>query len=285
MKARLFSVIISVAIALSLCGCNNDANSSKADSDSSALEFTPNATQPQGEKITSEIISNTFENITDMTIYSDCSNEFFSVIYAKNTLDTPDGIYSSPNVFATVNGKEVNIENVAYIIVSGENINMSVSFNGGFVKSGSEIYVSVENFNTLREPVDENDIVSFDECTDQTVYTGKLEIKATANESFGAFTFDFSDKGAGKLTIGESSASFENALAVLGEKSTTDNITLITKAGTEIKYDQTNDMHISDEDGNVLKDYSAYFSFSDSDKIIDLAEIDDILLNGESLLK
>lgn len=283
MRLKGFYVgIICAVTAISLCGCNDDGKSNSEEKTDTTVSFVQNSIDPIEEKIPSEIASSTFEGLGEMNIYSDCSNEFFSVIYAKNTLSIPDGIYSSPNVSATVNGKAVELERLAYIIVSGDSINMSVSFNGGFVEKGSEICVTVENFNKLREAVDEDDFVDYDEYTDEAVLEGRLEIKATTNVSFGNFCFDFSDDE--RLVVGNSGASFENALKTLGEKPNVEQLVLVTKAGTEVKFDKVYDNHYCDEEGNLLEDYTATFFFDD-DRRIDLGEIEDIKLCGESLIR
>lgn len=273
-----------VLTALSFGACNNDGSSDKTNTTTDNSLSVSRPIVSTAENISCEIVSNTFENITDMKIYSDYSNVFFSVINAKNTLDVPDGTYSSPNVTATVNGENVTLERTAYINVSGENISMSVSFNGGFVKKGSEIYVSVENFNKLREPKDETDFVGYDEYTDEVVFKGKLEISAKTDVDFGNYCFDYSQNGAGILVVSGSNASFSDALNVLGTKPSVDDIVLVTKAGTQIKFDSVSDLHNTDDEGNRLDQYTAIYSFDD-DRKVDLAEIDDILLLGESLLK
>lgn len=278
---KVVSGMLATMLVFSLASCS-DSDKQKENTSSSSVSFNQTNTEPYEEKITAEIVSNSFEGIGNTSIYGDCSNEFFTVIYAQNTLGVADGIYSSPKVSVQINGKSVSAKSLGYAIVSGENINISVSFSGCFVEKGSEIFVTLENFNALREAENEDDFVGYDEYTDQVVFEGRLEIKATTNVDFGNFWFDFSDENAGELTVGNSSASFENALGKLGEKPSVDQIVLVTKAGTEVKFDKVYDLHYNDDEGNILEDYTAIFSFDD-DRVIDLSEIDDIKLCGESL--
>lgn len=279
---KVVSGMLATMLVFSLASCS-DSDKQKENTSSSSVSFNQTNTEPYEEKITAEIVSNSFEGIGNTSIYGDCSNEFFTVIYAQNTLGVADGIYSSPKVSVQINGKSVSAKSLGYAIVSGGNINISVSFSGCFVEKGSEIFVTLENFNALREAENEDDFVGYDEYTDQVVFEGRLEIKATTNVDFGNFWFDFSDENAGELTVGNSSASFENALGKLGEKPSVDQIVLVTKAGTEVKFDKVYDLHYNDDEGNILEDYTAIFSFDD-DRVIDLSEIDDIKLCGESLL-
>lgn len=279
---KVVSGMLATMLVFSLASCS-DSDKQKENTSSSSVSFNQTNTEPYEEKITAEIVSNSFEGISNTSIYGDCSNEFFTVIYAKNTLGVADGIYSSPKVSVQINGQSVSAKSLGYAIVSGENINMSVSFSGCFVEKGSEIFVTLENLNALREAEDEDDFVGYDEYTDQVVFEGRLEIKATTNVDFGNFWFDFSDENAGELTVGNSSASFENALEKLGEKPSVDQIVLVTKAGTEVNFDKVYDLHYNDDEGNILEDYTAIFSFDD-DRVIDLSEIEDIKLCGESLL-
>lgn len=278
---KVVSGMLATMLVFSLASCS-DSDKQKENTSSSSVSFNQTKTEPYEEKITAEIVSNSFEGIGNTSIYGDCSNEFFTVIYAQNTLGVADGIYSSPKVSVQINGKSVSAKSLGYAIVSGGNINISVSFSGCFVEKGSEIFVTLENFNALREAENEDDFVGYDEYTDQVVFEGRLEIKATTNVDFGNFWFDFSDENAGELTVGNSSASFENALGKLGEKPSVDQIVLVTKAGTEVKFDKVYDLHYNDDEGNILEDYTAIFSFDD-DRVIDLSEIDDIKLCGESL--
>lgn len=285
---RIFTAVTATALTLSLlCGCQgkkDDNSDKKSSAVTTTTAFMNNSQITAGVKVfETEIAENSFPMLTDLKASSDCSNEFFSVIYGKNTSGIKDGVYSSPNVKGFVNGKEKCYESLAYIIVSGEDVSLSVSFDGGYVKEGSDIEVVIENFNKLREPKDEDDNVGYGEYTDEVVFEGVLKIKSTAGKSFGNLRFDFKESEDSRLVVGNSSATLENAFGILGSEPKVEDIVLITKAGTEVKYDKLYKSPFYDEEGNELSEYVVTFCFADDKKHIDLGEIDDVKVCGKSM--
>lgn len=286
---RIIAVLLSLTLAATLCGCNDKDKKDKKDkkTDTSAIKFEELTPEPveQAGAFDIEITENTFSFIKDCVVTSDSVNDIFISFVCNAPEGVDDGLYSSPEAYASVNGKEVDIENLAYVYVSGPTATVTLSSDLGYVKKGDEIIISVKNFNTLREPEDEEDIVGYTDFTDKVAIEGSLSVKTTATKAFGSYKCDLSAIGGEELALGEFVCTVTGAFGVFGDIPKSDVLEIVYEDGTTECFDTVSHNFEYDEDGNPTERYNLTFSFSDDKQSVKLDNISDIRLNGKSVMK
>ena len=282
---KIIALSLSLAVAVSMCGCNDkDKKDSKKTTTTSVLEFVelPPDTY-EGFEI--EVTHNSFAGLSDFTTIHNNSSVFFANLVCNAPEGLADGVYGCPDVKATVNGVDFNRENLAYIYVSQGKATITLSFFAGYVKKNSEISVTLNNFNKLREPENSDDTVSYDETTDEIVLKGSLTIRTTADKDFGYYKFDLSDLNGGSVSLSDTTATITGAEGVFGENADAKALTVILDNGEKVTFDFCTKNHKYDDEGNPTEEYDLVFMFDDSAKTINLASVTDIRINDASVMK
>lgn len=283
---RIIAMTLSLALALSMCGCKSKDKKEDKKTSATSVEFheiSPEA-EPK-EKFDVEITDNTFTKLSEFTTTHNHSSVFFANIMCKAPDDIADGIYSSPDVKATVNGKSFDKDNLSYIYVSQGRATITVTFFAGYVKKDDEISVTIKNFNKLNEPEEDGAILDYSDISDEVVLEGALTIKTVAKENFGFYKYDLSDINGEEISLVDSSASIKGANGIFGKTPDVNAIVVVLDNNEEITFDFFTQTFITDAEGNPTEKYDLVFMFEDTKKTIDLSKVTDIKINGESIVK
>lgn len=275
---RILALGLSVLLALSMCACDD-----KDDKKTTTTPFKEVSPDIVPQFFTTDISENTFASLGKMEITCNSSNIFYANIYCDAPKGVAEGFYSSPEVTASVDGVAFDVENSAYINVSSERATISVSAFVGYVKEGSEITVSVKNFNKLNEQDDET--VDYNDISDEVVISGSLTIKSKSDINFGHLRYDLSDMGADLITISEKSATVTDALQLLGDAPEASSLVIVLKDNSEVAFDTTTTYLTTDDDEATPDKTNVSFFFEGEKKQLDLGEIADVKINGTSVVK
>lgn len=282
---KIISMSLSVALALSMCGCGEkDKKDNKKNSQSSS-EI--NVIQPDvtPQFMDSQLTENTFSFLGEVKVNCNCSNVFYANLFCTAPEGIADGVYSSPDVTATVDGNTFDIENLAYININNGKATVSVSAFVGFVKKDSVITVTVKNFNELNPPEEEGMSVAFDDISDKTVIEGSFTLKSTADEDFGYLRYELLNDDFSYIALNNNTATIHHAQGLLDKNADADCLTVVMSDNSKINFDicvPYIDGDNNDEDNEI---YNFVLTFEDKDKTINLGEVKDIMLNGESVIK
>ncbi len=280
---RIIAVALSLALSLSMCGCKSKDKKKDKKTSATSVEFHEISPEVEiKEKFDIEITDNTFTRLSNFTSTHNHSTVFFANIMCDAPKELADGIYSSPDVKATVNGKSFDKDNLSYVYVSQGKATITVTFFAGYVKKDDEISVTIKNFNKLNKPEDEGEILDYSDISDEVVLEGSLTIKTIAKENFGYYKYDINDN---ELSLVDNSASIKGANEIFGENPDLNALVVVLDNNEEITFDFFTQTFITDAEGNPTEKYDLVFMFEDIKKTIDLSKVTDVKLNGESIVK
>lgn len=283
---RIIAMTLSVAVALSMCGCKSKDKKEDKKTAATSLQFSEISPDIEvKEKFDIEITENSFSELSEFTSIHNHSSVFFANLMCKTPESLADGIYSSPDVKATVNGNSFDTENMGYIYVSQGKATITISFFAGYVQKNDEISVTIKNFNKLNEPENESDAINYSDVSDEVVLEGTLSIKTTAKEPFGYYKYDISDINGEEFSLANNSASIKGAEGIFSEAPDVTALVVVLENNEEIVFDFVTQNFEYDEEGEPTDKYDLVFMFKDANKSIDLGKVTDIKINGESILK
>lgn len=283
---KRIGALLSVAfVAISMCGCNNNKDS-KTDSTKPTESFVEISPEAHVKSYSTQVVSNTFDGFSDFIISSDHTNTFFTTLTCDAPKGLEDGTYSSPDVTATVDGVPVSDDDrLAYVYVSGGKATVTVAYFGGYVKKGSEMSVTVKNFNKLLEPENEEDIITYYDISNETVLEGTLVLNTYAENSFGYYRLDASAVGGNYIELNKNSAAIDGAEEIFKDNSpTSEALVVVLNDGEEVTFDVCQQTVIYDEEGNPTNKYNLTFIFSDTNKEINLDDVTDIKIASSSMM-
>ncbi|MBE6836757.1 MAG: hypothetical protein E7509_02010 [Ruminococcus sp.] len=275
---KIIALGLSLLLAISMCGCEDKDKKDSGKNTSSFKEISPDVV-PQ--YMNSDFTENTFSTLGEMTLTSDCSNIYYANIYCDAPEGVEQGFYSSPEVTVSVDGVAFDVENSAYINVSSNRAIISVSAYVGYVKKDSEITVTVKNFNKLNNPESHD----YNDVSDEVVISGSFTLKSKTEKNFGHLRYSLEELGADNIVISEKTVTINNSLSLLGKTPDAKSLVIVLKDNSEVTYDSVSTYNSSDDDEKTEDILNVSFYFEDEDKQIDLGEISDVKINGESIIE